>query len=322
VKTINSPEDASGRTSASNFKNPRVIKVIQTLSRVVLAIFLLALIWAIYQALSGGNPLPVWAWFGILTLLAVAVGLGVAYVVYRGVAQDAGPFDMRLSSDVSGRLLQETRRVEAGGAASLRAEINMAAGDLLLEGGATGAMDAGFTYDDADWKLPEVTYTVDDAGQGNLIVRQRTTHRPAMRQGRCEWVIRLNEDLLAELKVKFGAGRASLRPVGLMLARLRVDSGVGELILDLSGSWQHNMEAFVKTGIGDTTIILPHSAGIRIQTTVGLGSIDVQNLTWDGEAYTNALYGHAPVYLDITLQGGIGKLKLLDQAQGIGEDAV
>jgi hypothetical protein len=41
-----------------------------------------------------------------------------------------------------------------------------------------------------------------------------------------------------------------------------------------------------------------------------LGSIQPHGLTWDGTAYSNALYGQAAVRLDITVEGGMGKLTL------------
>lgn len=95
----------------------------------------------------------------------------------------------------------------------------------------------------------------------------------------------------------------------MTLERLRVESGVGELVLDLSGEWKRSLAAYIKAGIGDTTLTLPQDAGVRIHSSVGMGSIQSYGLTWDGEAYTNALYGQSGVNLDITITGGIGKIK-------------
>lgn len=310
MNTFESPEGAESRPSGTQFKNPRAMKVIQTLSRVVTAIFLVALVWVIYQAIINGNPLPVWAWIGIILFAATVIGLIVAFVVYRGVARQAGPFDTSPSKQVTRQLIEETRQVEAGGARSLRAEINMALGELQLKGGATGVLDAAFTYDDADWKQPEVSYAVDDAGQGTLVMKQTATHRPAMRQGRCEWIVRLDKDLPIDLKVKFGAGKLDLVVGGLNLTRLRVDSGVGKLNLDFSGEWRRSMQAFIKAGIGDTTLLLPQNVGVRIQSSIGLGSVQPYGLSWDGEAYINELYDQKPVKLDIIVEGGVGKLHL------------
>ena len=301
MSIISSPKKRSNRP---------FMQAIQYISWAVNLIFLLALIWAIYQAVIKGNSLPVWAWLGLVTLFAAAIGLVVAVIVYRGVAGQVGPFDFRPSSRVAGELKSEARRVEASGANSLRAEIKMMAGVLRLVGGATDVLDASFTYDDADWKPPVVEYRVDAEGQAVLVVEQKPTGRPAMRQGRCEWVIRLNRNLPSELNVKFGAGQADLRLGGLALDRLRVESGVGELAVDFSGEWGRSLEAFIKAGIGDTVVRLPQNAGVRVRSTVGLGSVQPHGLAWDGEAYTNSLYGQAAVTLDITVEGGIGKIKL------------
>jgi hypothetical protein len=290
---------------------PGVIKPIQILSWGVTLIFIAALVMAIFQAAVEGNPLPLWAWLGGLTLLAAAIGLAVMVIVYRGVAGRAGTlFDLRPSSRVTGELKSEAQRVGAGGASSLQAEIKMTQGVLQLTGGATDVMDADFTYDDADWKRPSVEYAVDAAGQGNLVVKQKATHRPAMRQGRSEWVIRLNRELPTELNLRFGSGKAELKLGSLALTRLRVESGVGELALDLSGEWRHSLEAFIKASIGDTVLRLPQDVGVRVQSSVGFGSVHPRGLTWDGEAYTNALYGQAAVTLGINVEGGLGKISL------------
>jgi hypothetical protein len=310
MKTINSTTEIESQISRSKLKDPQVMRTVQMLSWLVNLIFLIALIWAIYQAVVNRNPLPVWAWLGLVALLSAAIGLVVEVIVYRGVAGQVGPFDFRPSVRVAGQLKSETKRLEAGGANSLRADIQMMAGTLQLMGGARDALDASFTYDDADWKPPVVEYDVDTAGQGELIVEQKATGRPAMHQGRCEWIIRLNQEIPTELKVKFGAGKAHLKLTGLTLDRLRVESGVGELALDLSGEWSYSLQAFIKTGIGDTVLRLPHNAGVRVQSTVGLGSVHPQGLTWNGGAYTNALYGQSAVTLDITVEGGMGKLRL------------
>jgi hypothetical protein len=70
------------------------------------------------------------------------------------------------------------------------------------------------------------------------------------------------------------------------------------------------MDVFVKAGIGDTTLRLPRNASVRVHSTVGLGSLSTGDLTWDGEAYVNALYGQSAVSLEITVEGGMGKVAL------------
>ena len=294
-----------------NFGNSILVRVIQTLSRAITLIFLLTLIWSIYQAVINRNPLPAWTWLGMLVLFAAAVGLGVMVLVYRGVTKETGPFDFRPWQSSQANFKNEAKRVEAGGATSLRAEIRMTAGVLQVMSAAFDVMDADFTYDDADWKPPMVEYFVDAAGRAELSVEQKATGRPAMHPGRCEWILRLNSDLPTELDVKFGAGKADLQLGGLTLSELRVESGMGEVHLDLGADPGRDLDVFFKSGIGDASIVLPKNTGVRVRSSVGLGSIKHNGLHWDGEFYTNRLYGQTTTTLEMTIEGGMGKITFM-----------
>ena len=309
MKTSNSFPQTTNQASRPVLRNSKIINAIQTVSRIVTLIFLAGLVWVIYQAFVTGNPLPAWAWLGLVVFLAVAVGLGVAVIVYRGISEQTGPFDFGSSVHVTGELKREAKRVELNGADSLQANIEMAQGVLLVTGGADFAMKADLTYDDADWKPPVVEYSV-DGGQGKLQMAQKATGRPAMRQGRSEWEVRLNGDLSTDLRVKFGAGKADLKLGGMVLSRLWVESGVGELDLDLSGEFNRSLEATIKAGVGDTTVWIPSNVGVRIQTAVSFGKLEQHGLVWNGEAYTNALYGQTAITLDIALTSGMGKVDI------------
>ena len=197
----------------------------------------------------------------------------------------------------------------------MQTEIDLKLGTLLLSGGAADVLEASFTYDDADWGPPRVDYAVEPGGQAKLAVEQIATGRPAMRQGRSDWVVRLNPLLTTRLSVKVGAGKASIALGGMALEQLRIESGVGELEVVLRGEWRGPLQAFIKAGIGDITLRLPRAAGVRIQTSVGLGSIEPYGLTRDGSAYTNALFGRGAADLDITLEGGMGKIKLSQDSE-------
>ncbi|RPI82394.1 MAG: hypothetical protein EHM41_18455 [Chloroflexi bacterium] len=297
-------------SSTSYTKGQRNKRFIRVLSWIINLVFLIALVWAIFTAIVTGNPLPVWAWLGIVVLFAVAIGLIVTAVVYRGVVSQKGPFDFWPSARVTGELRTETRQVEANGALSVRAEIHFTEGILQLANGAADLMEAEFTYDSADWKPPNIEYSIDPTGPGNLIVNQKATHRPAMRQGRCEWNLHLNGEQLDELNVKFGAGKAELRVGDLNLSRLRIESGVGELIVDLRGEQKRNLEAVIKAGIGETILRLPEQTGVRVHTSINFGNLKQQNMNFDGQAYTNSSYGKSLTNIDINLESAMGKVTI------------
>jgi hypothetical protein len=186
----------------------------------------------------------------------------------------------------------------------------MTAGILQLMGGSLNAVEGDFTYDDADWQDPIIEYSIDDAGKGYITLDQKATGRPAMRPGQCEWAIRLNQDLPLELNVRFGAGKANLKLAGLLLTRLNVESGVGELELDLTGDWRESLQAYIRTGIGDVNLRVPHNVGLRISSAIGFGSVRSDFLERDGEIYTNAQFGQSPANLDIRVEGGMGKINI------------
>jgi hypothetical protein len=311
MNTIQSSAQGENLSERKNRRNNQMVRVIRYISWAVTLIFLLGLIWAIYQAFVTGNPLPAWVWLGIVSLFAAATGLIVTVILYRGVAEQVGPLDFRPTAKVTGEVKSETRRVNVDGVSSLQAEIKMIQGVLQLKDGASEAVKAEFTYDDADWKPPTVQYSVDSSGLGSLKIEQRDTHRPSMRPGRCEWVVLLNKNLASDLNIKFGAGKADLRLCNLKLSRLKVESGVGTVVVDLSGELQQSLEAFIKTGIGDTTLRLPQNAGVRLHSAVDFGRLQLHDLTWDGKAYTNAAYGKSPITLDIHIESGMGKVTLL-----------
>ena len=82
-------------------------------------------------------------------------------------------------------------------------------------------------------------------------------------------------------------------------------------IPSVSADPERNLDVFVKSGIGDTSLRFPKNTGVRVRSTVGFGSIKPNGLNWDGEFYTNDLYGQSAATLEITIEGGMGKITLI-----------
>jgi hypothetical protein len=120
-----------------------------------------------------------------------------------------------------GELRTKSESVELGGAESLRVEINMAAGELDVSGGANELLEADFSYNVAELE-PEV-----EVSGGTLIVRN-----PDVEVGigswwdlddyRHEWDLRLNDDVPIEMSVEMGAGSADLELGSLSRSKFRV----------------------------------------------------------------------------------------------------
>jgi hypothetical protein len=230
-----------------------------------------------------------------------------------------------------GALRTESETVELGGAAPVRVEIEMGAGELKVAGGAAKLLEASFTYNVAELK-PEVDYR-----GGTLTVRTPDVSTGIaslwdVNEYRYEWDLRLNDDVPMDMQVSLGAGRSNLQLGTLSLTSLQVTRGAGEVVLDLSGStsltrlnvgggagavtvdltggWQDDLEATIEGGLGARTLILPADVGVRVKVEVGVGAVDAPGLTKEGEYYTNDAYGQSDVTLTIQVEGGVGGTEL------------
>ena len=294
--------------------NRRVRAIVRIVGLVTTAIVVVLLAIGLYRGVSTGD-------FGLLLGVVMAVivlgllitaGVVVAISISRRNAGGVSIVDLS-TAPATGTLQTLSRTIDAGNTRSIRAQIEMTAGSLDVMGdalAATAAAEARFRYDDADWKPPQVQYTLDAAGQGALTINQQATGRFAAHQGPNEWLIRLNNSLPTDLSVTIGAGDADLRLNGLYLTSLNVVGGVGAVTVDLTGDWRASLNAFIKGSVGRIVIGLPDTIGVIVETSMALGAIDYGNLTCSGDAYVNALYGAAPVTLRLMVEGGMGQISL------------
>jgi hypothetical protein len=88
-----------------------------------------------------------------------------------------------------------------------------------------------------------------------------------------EWSIQLGSGVPLDLSIDVGAGESTLRLGGLDLAELSVDTGAGTTSIDLTGSWQHDVHASVRGGVGELRIDLPSEIGVRVNASTGLVTI-------------------------------------------------
>jgi hypothetical protein len=260
----------------------------------------------------------------MITKNAKGIALMAVVAVLLSVGACAGGAEV-------GKLQTESQTVELGGATSVRVEIDMAAGELDVTGGAAELLEANFTYNVAELK-PEVEY-----GGGTLSVRTpnvkvRGDSLWDLDDYRYEWDLRLNDGVAMNMKVNMGAGRADLKLGSLSLTeldisrgagevqvdlsgpasptRLNIGGGAGAVTVDLSGAWQNDLEATIEGGLGNRTLILPRDVGVRVKVEIGVGGTEAAGLTKEGEYYTNDAYGQSDVTLNIQVDGGVGGTEL------------
>lgn len=216
-----------------------------------------------------------------------------------------------------GELRTESQSVELGDDRPVRVQIEFAAGDLDLRGGAAKLLEADFTYNVAKLK-PEVRYA-----DGKLVVRQPDARGLPVLRGitdfRNEWDLHLYDEVPIDLTVDMGAGTSRLRLASLLLTRLDVTLGAGASTIDLNGDWMRDLDVSIDAGAADVILRLPKEVGTRVEVDGGLTLIEAPDLTQNGNVYTNDAYGVSAVTLRVNLSSGLGHVTLeVEEAETAG----
>jgi N-terminal domain of toast_rack, DUF2154 len=204
-------------------------------------------------------------------------------------------------------LVHHRQTIEVNGAKAVRMSVKMPSGELRMDGGAEHALDADFAFG-SGWLAPQVDYSVSD-GVGELDIGQQSGGQMMLKSDN-NWNLKVNDTLPLDLEVDLGAGRGEFRFAKVNLTRLELNIGAGQAIVDLSGERAKDLEAEIQGGVGEATIRLPKSVGVVATVHGGLGSIDTHGLKEEDGNYVNEAYGKSPTTIHLTVQGGIGTIKL------------
>ncbi|MGB7727008.1 MAG: hypothetical protein WBL50_03175, partial [Candidatus Acidiferrum sp.] len=123
----------------------------------------------------------------------------------------------------------------------------------------------------------------------------------------------VNNHVPLELEIDVGAGRGDLNLANVDLTRLELNIGAGQANVDLTGERGKDLQAEIHGGVGEAVIRLPKNVGVVATVHGGLGSVDVHGLKEEDGEYTNAAYGKAPSTIHLTVEGGIGHIRLEEE---------
>lgn len=231
-----------------------------------------------------------------------------------------------------GTLQTDYETVELGDAESARVDINMAFGEIEIDGGASDLMEAEFVYN-VDELEPRVDYSV-SGSTGRLTVEHRDNEGVPIGDYddvRSEWKLSFNDDVPIDLRMSMGATTADIDLRGVSITSLNVDVGAGEgdlwlgdgplrsldinmgvgsFTIDMTAGWETNLNAEISGGVGKLTMYLPSDVGVRVDVEMGVTTIGTKGLNKDGNTYTNDAYGESDVTLRIDLKGGVGDIQL------------
>lgn len=118
-----------------------------------------------------------------------------------------------------------------------------------------------------------------------------------------------NPERLDDLTIAVGA--AAFRATGLANAnaeRVKVDGGVGEIVLDFTGEWRRDLTVDIDMGLGSLTLRIPRGVGVRVVKDTFLMSFDSQGLIKRGNAYYSEDWDEAKYRLNIAVDGALGSI--------------
>lgn len=202
---------------------------------------------------------------------------------------------------------EDSFSVKKDDAKKLDVEINLGVGEMTVTKGAKGWLEGNAQYN-IKKLAPDVRYK--QRGQtGHLDIEHKGSTKVKMGKIKNIWDIELNEEIPMDLSVETGASKATLNLQGLQLDNLEIETGVGDLYVDLGGDWKKSFESNIETGVGQTTVILPSKVGVKITTEKGIGSINLEGFISQGKGvYVNDAYEQADVVLEVNAEMGVGDI--------------
>jgi predicted membrane protein len=208
---------------------------------------------------------------------------------------------------VSGEVKEESISVKKDKAKELDVELNLGVGELTLSKGAEDWVEGSIKYNKKKLE-PEVIYNR-KGNKGEVTIEQKNMNSINTSNIKNEWNLELSDDVPMNLSVHSGASSTELDLQGLMLEKLNIDAGVGELHIDLGGAWDNSFETNIKTGLGAATVILPSEVGVKIKSEKGIGTSNVVGFISQGEGvYVNEAYENADVILTVNTEMGVGDI--------------
>lgn len=106
-------------------------------------------------------------------------------------------------------------------------------------------------------------------------------------------------------------GAASFRVYGLGNANaneLRLDGGLGDIVLDFTGEWQSDMRADIDIGLGSVEIRVPHGLGVRISQDSFLASFDADGFVRRDGAYYSEAWETSERRLTLNIDAAFGSI--------------
>lgn len=234
-----------------------------------------------------------------LSLVAVAAAFALSWA--SGGPSGSGPDSRGSFSETLGSLQRAQVTMEFG------------AGELTLDSlpATSPELVAGeFQHRGVDQAIEKKFQTQD--GIGRLELSSPLAMGRFLGDFRQSWQVRLTPRIPLELNIKAGASRGELNLTNLLLSHLRLDIGASQATISLPQAPLGLLEAVVKAGAANLTIVVPEGVAARIRPQAGLASLklDEKRFPRAGEFYASPGFAQASNRIELQIEGGLARIEI------------
>lgn len=190
-------------------------------------------------------------------------------------------------------------------AKELDVELNLDLGEITVQKGTDEWIEGNASYNLKKLK-PIVDYDL-HRKKGKVVIEHKDQKMFKISGIKNVWNLNITDEIPLKLSINTGAAMANLDLQGLKLKDLEIETGVGDLTVDLRGDWEESFETDIETGVGQTTVYLPSDVGVKIKIEKGIGSSNVVGFISQGDGvYVNEAFKNADVILTVNTEMGVG----------------
>lgn len=165
---------------------------------------------------------------------------------------------------------------------------------------------------------PEISLTTEiKAGEIDFELGDLRIHDFELRNWAGDVTVSFNAPNLTEMQnldVNVKIGEVKLYNLGnANFVEADINSGIGELNIDFRGERLKNSRAYIDLDVGETTVILPEEAGVKMKVSKFLFLSEFDYPNWfnrDGKYYFSENYNENNKNLNLSISTGIGEFKI------------
>jgi hypothetical protein len=155
------------------------------------------------------------------------------------------------------------------------------------------------------------------AGEGELDFTDLVVSELDVDIGAGDFVLRFDRPNAVGMDhLTLDAGASKIEILGVANASpetMRVQGGVGDISVDLTGDWARSADVTIRAGAGALTLRLPDDVGVEVETRGGLANVEAYGLRQMGGTYTNDAFGETEIELIIDVVTGVGNVRLIEE---------